>query len=295
MEKAMNAELIKVLAVIFIGGLGAYMFLINLVKRIVGKAGSVRRKQNIYLIGAALVFGIVGITGHPAFFSDPVTFMLIYQVLFFGLGVLHLYLVKKWIPFPVQEKKSFWLDFVFTLVIGLFGCLLYVFAFRFFNRDGYHYIMATSIICFLVPLLIYQVFLKSVTIPPLAFKQWFYPVYQRVEEPEDAQLKNMFIVTFRFQKKLTDPYLTSFRAKAPANMGFGNLFYYFINDYNERNPEDKIEFLDERGNPQGWTFYKRGHWYTVNSKYIDADNSISSNGLKENDVIICHRLHYSAN
>jgi len=56
MEKAMNAELIKVLAVIFIGGLGAYMFLINLAKRIVGKAGSVRGKQNIYLIGAALVF-----------------------------------------------------------------------------------------------------------------------------------------------------------------------------------------------------------------------------------------------
>ena len=293
MGKIINSDLIKILAVVFLGGIGLYIMLMNLTKRFVGVSGSFRRKQNIYLLVSALLIGVIGITAHQAVFGDPAVFMLIYQVLFFALGILHVRLLKKW--FPVEEKKAFWLNFVFTLSICLFGFILFVFAFRYFNHNGYHYLLATSILCFLIPVLIHQAFLKAVAIPPHRIKQWFYPVYQRVEEPDDSQLKNMFIVTFRFQKKLTDPYLTSFRAKAPANMGFGNLFYYFINDYNERHPDDKIEFLDEKGNPQGWTFYKKGSWYSLSSKYIDADTSVSSNGLRENDVIICHRLHVSKN
>ena len=293
MGKFINSDLIKVLAIVFVGGIGLFILMMNLSKRFASLSGARQRKQNIYLLVSALIIGIIGITAHQAVFGDPTIFMIVYQVLFLALGMLHVHLLKKW--FPVEEKKSFWLNFVFTLCVCLFGFILFVFAFRYFNREGYQYLMAASILCFLIPLLIYQVFLKAIAIPPHRFKQWFYPVYQRVEEPEDSQLKNMFILTFRFQKKLTDPYLTSFRAKAPANMGFGNLFYYFINDYNERHPDDKIEFLDERGEPQGWTFYKKGSWYSVSSKYIDADNSITSNGLKENDIVICHRLHVSKN
>jgi hypothetical protein len=292
MEKALSNDLIKVLAVIFLGSIGVYMFLINLTKRFIGSAKSVRKKQNIYLIVGALFIGLIGLTGHTELFGDPVLFMIVYQVLFLGLGILHYYLLSKWFPSPAEEQKAFWLNLVFTLALCLFGFLLFVFAFRFFNRDGYHYLMASSILTLLIPLLVYHSFLKAIAIPSPVVKRWFYPIHQRVEDPNDMQLKNMFIVTFRFQKKPGDPYFTSFRAKAPAGMDFGNLFYYFINDYNDRNPEDKIEFLDERGNPQGWTFYKKVKWYYFSTPYLDADQTVVVNGLKENDVIICNRLHY---
>ena len=289
MEKALSGDLLKVLIVVFVGGLGAYLFLANLTKRLIGSSKSTLRKQNIYLLVAALIFGIIACTA--TIFGDPEIWMISYQLLFLALGFLHYYLVKKW--FPAPEQKVFWHRFIFTLTICLFGFLLFVFAFRFFNPDGYHYLMASSIIAFLIPLLLYQAFLKAIAIEPPVMKKWFYPIYQNVEEPDDTQLKNMFIVTFRFQKKMTDPYFTNFRAKAPSGMDFGNLFYYFINDYNDRNPEDKIEFMDERGSPQGWTFYKKGRWFNVSPFYLDAEKTVFFNGLKENDIIICRRLHAS--
>lgn len=295
MEKALSGDFLKVLIVVLIGGIGAFMFMVNVTKRILGGSKSVRRKQNIYLIVGALVFALLGCTGHTGIFGDPTLFMVMYLLLFLGLGTLHYYFTTKWFPVPRIEQKAFWLNFVFTLTLCLFGFLLFVFVFRSFNGDGYHYLMASSIVAFLVPLFVYHSFLKAISIPPPVVKRWFYPVHQQVAEPEDHHLKNMFIITFRFQKKLNDSYFTSFRAKAPAGMDFGNLFYYFINDYNERNPEDKIEFLDDHGNPQGWTFYKKGKWFNLSTPYLDAEQSVILNGLKENDVIICHRLYHNNN
>jgi hypothetical protein len=293
MEKVLSNDLLKVLLVVFIGSMGAYMFLVNITKRIVGAAKSIRRKQNIYLIVGALVFALIAVTGYSAIFTDAVTFMLVYQLLFLGLGVLHYYLMNKW--FDVEyDGRAFWFKLAFTLTLALIGFLLFIFVFRYFNRDGYQYLMGASVLCFVIPLLVYQVFLKATGIPPHIIKRWYYPIQQRVEEPDDKHLKNMFIVSFRFQKKLNDQFFTNFRAKAPAGMGFGNLFYFFINDYNERNPEDKIEFLDNQGEPQGWIFYKRARWYNVSTSYLDADETVTLNGLKENDVIICHRLQETA-
>ena len=295
MEKALSGDLLKVLIVVLVGSIGFYMLLIKVTKRILGGSKSVRRKQNIYLILGALAFGLIGCTAYSGIFGTPGTFMIIYQLLFLGLGILHYYLISNLFPVPVVEQKAFWLNFVFTLALCLFGFLLFVFAFRYFNSEGYHYLMASSILCFMVPMLVYHTFLKALAIPPPVVKRWFYPIHQQVAEPDDMQLKNMFIVTFRFQKKPGDGYFTSFRAKAPAGMDFGNLFYYFINDYNERNPEDRIEFLDERGNPQGWTFFKKGKWFNLSVPYLDAEQSVTNNGLKENDVIICHRLYHTNN
>ncbi|MER3498847.1 MAG: hypothetical protein C4308_09560 [Chitinophagaceae bacterium] len=226
MGKIINSDLIKILAVVFLGGIGLYIMLMNLTKQFVGVSGSFRRKQNIYLLVSALLIGVIGITAHQAVFGDPAVFMLIYQVLFFALGILHVRLLKKW--FPVEEKKAFWLNFVFTLSICLFGFILFVFAFRYFNHNGYHYLLAASILCFLIPVLIHQAFLKAVAIPPHRIKQWFYPVYQRVEEPDDSQLKNMFIVTFRFQKKINRPISHQLSGKGSCQYGlwqFVLLFY----------------------------------------------------------------------
>jgi hypothetical protein len=290
MEKVFSNDILKVLAIALVGSIGAYMFLIKKTRNVIGSSRSLRKRQNLYLLLGALLFPLAGVTAHDSLFTDPGMFVILYEVYFLALGILHVWLMMK--MFPVDEsQKAFGFRFVFTLTLSLFGFLLFVLVFRYFNRDGYQYLMGAAVLFFLVPVLVYQAFLTAIAIPPAITKKWLYPVHQRVEEPNHEQLKNMFIVTFQLQKKLVDPYYTSFRAKAPAGMEFGSLFYYFINDYNERNPADKLEFMDDAGNPQGWTFYKKGKWYHFKTQYLDANKAVSSNKLKENDVIICHRIH----
>ncbi len=72
-------------------------------------------------------------------------------------------------------------------------------------------------------------------------------------------------------------------------MEMGQLFYYFINDYNERHPQDKIEYIDGAGEPYGWVFYQKPQFFDLQKRYINAGNTIFLNGIKENNVIICSR------
>ena len=152
--------------------------------------------------------------------------------------------------------------------------------------------MAGSILFFVIPLFINYTFTKAIAVPPKIFKEWYYPVDQEIEDPDDSKLKNLLVISFQFQKQNNDPHITNFRAKAPTDMEFGQLFYYFINDYNERHPNSKVQFVNGSGEPNGWIFYKKPKWYSIMTDYIDADKTIYNNRIRENDVIVCARsLH----
>lgn len=73
-------------------------------------------------------------------------------------------------------------------------------------------------------------------------------------------------------------------------MDFGELFYYFINDYNERHPHATISYSNETGMPSGWIFFKKPKWYTLFTKYIDSERTIFTNHIRENDIIMCIRV-----
>ena len=115
-------------------------------------------------------------------------------------------------------------------------------------------------------------------------------MHEEVDDPDESKMKNMLVISFEFQKKPTDKYFTNFRAKAPADMEFGQLFYYFINDYNERHPKEQIEFVSDKGNAHGWIFYRKPRWYSIGTNYIEPENSFFINHIKENDVIVCSRV-----
>jgi hypothetical protein len=188
-----------------------------------------------------------------------------------------------------KEPESFWLKFLFTVLLGIFGSIGYLIVFYLLNKSGLQYFMATSILFFVVPLVFYQCFQMALEIPPRILSEWFYPVNAEMEEPEDSKLKNLLVISFEFQKKVQDNHLTNFRAKAPVDMEFGQLFYYFINDYNERHQDNKIQFISPGGSPHGWIFYKRPRWYSLSTNYVDAEKTIFNNRIRENDVIICSR------
>lgn len=287
MDKAFSGDVLKILAVLFLGGIAFYVFLISIAKRVAGGAKQIGKKQNLYLLLAALIFGLIACSAHPIIFDDPDIFLIIYQVLFLGLGILHLSLMPKVLNIRNQVRDTFWLQVSFTIAATLFGCLLFVVIFRVFNHEGYYWLMAGSILFFIIPFLVYHTFLQAVSVPSKLMNYWRYPIHQRVEEPNSESLKNMLIVTFSIQKQITDPHITKFRAKAPAGMNFGSLFYYFINDFNEKYPNEGIQYLNMKGEPQTWVFKRKRKWLSPSS--IDANKTVAENRIKENDVIICTR------
>jgi hypothetical protein len=198
------------------------------------------------------------------------------------------------------NSNALWTELLFTLIAAISGSMGFLIVlrlvshdgltfYRFFSMDGLNFNMAASIIWFIIPWFINLTFQSALAIPNRVLKQWYYPVGEEIEEPDEDKLKNLLVVSFVFQKQVTDAHYTNFRAKAPVDMELGELFYYFINDYNERHPHDKIEFINDSGEPYGWVFHTKTRFYTIHPKLLAADKTIFSNGIRENEVIICSR------
>lgn len=288
MERLFSGELLRMLGLLGLGGFSLMLIVSRIIGKIRGSFQPYLKDTIIYLLVVALFFAAVAFLGYSPLFEKPLRSFIIFQILFALLGILHIYFLPRFLPWATDEK-AFPVSVLYTFIVALFGYMFFIVVFKWVNNDGYHYMAGSSILFFIVPFFVYRTFLKAIAIPPKIFRQWYYPVSEEVQEPEDEKLKNMLVISFEFQKKLNDPHFTNFRAKAPRDMEFGRLFYYFINDYSERHPNSKIEFTDENTEPYGWIFYKKPRWYSINTVYIDSEKTFYANRVRENDIIVCCR------
>jgi hypothetical protein len=197
------------------------------------------------------------------------------------------------------KEKSFWPEFLFTIILAMLVSICFIVVYRLFNTvttkvgifgiKGFELIMPISAGIFIIPVFFYHAFRKAVAVPPKIIRQWRYPVDKEIAEPDESKMKNLLVISFEFQKQQGDLHFTNFRAKAPTDMEFGQLFYYFLNDYNERNPNSRIDLINSAGLPYDWIFFKKARWYSFITQYIDTDKTIFINNVRENDVIICSR------
>ena len=148
--------------------------------------------------------------------------------------------------------------------------------------------MVTSIVWFLVPFFFIKALAWYSMIPERQFKTWIYPVDNPIPDPTDSELAMPMVISFEFQKKVNDTDYTIFRAKAPKDIQFGKLFYFFINDYNSRHPEGVIE-VSSKTNPYPWVFHFKPKWL-MKTRYLDPDETVFHNQIKENSVIVCNRI-----
>jgi hypothetical protein len=289
MEKLINNEIAKFLIILGAGTVALTILLSKLIGKVKGAFQPYKKATIYYIITEILLFGAIALLAHPSFLLKPFTLFVLFQAYFLLLGCAHLYFSRENLKWTGSEK-TFWLEVLFTVVVCLYGCMAFVFVYEWFNADGMHFMMAASILMFMIPFFITHTFKKSASIPPKIYKEWFYPVNQEVEEPDDSQMKNLLLISFEFPKRNDDADMTNFRVRVPKDMEFGQLFYYFINDYNERHPDSMIQYVNGSKEPHGWIFYKKSKWHTILTNYIDAEKSIYYNQLKENDVIICVRV-----
>lgn len=246
-----------------------------------------RKKAILYLLGALLSFALVGLLGHKsALGSLPLPTLIIFQGLFFLLGCLHLYLISTF--FEWMDEDRFVTSFLFTMGLSCLGTFIFLLVVSRTADANYSYLFLSAVIAFILPFLILKTFHYALLIPVSIFKKWYYPIEKKIGYPNEERLINPMVLSFLFRKKQNDEAVTNFRVKAPEGMEFGELFYHFINDYNERFPESKIEVVDGEHQACGWLFYLKPNWFGHTS-YINPNRSALSNGLKEDLSIICQR------
>ena len=288
MEKVLTNELMKFLLILGAAVVALTICLSKMVNTIRGSFKPYRKQTLLYLLTALFFYAIVAFAAHPAVINESMLALIFFQAYFLLLGAAHIYLMRQKLKWS-GDDKAFYLDMIFTLLVSVMGSILFLLIYRLVNANGLQYVMMASILFFVVPFLFYYTFKKAIAIPPKIVKEWHYPIHQEIEEPDDSKLKNLLVISFEFPKLAGDHRATNFRAKAPADMEFGQLFYYFINDYNERHPNGKVQVANEKGDANGWIFYRKPTWYSLITKYIDADKTVFANRIRENEIIICTR------
>jgi hypothetical protein len=256
----------------------------------VKEAAKYKKETIIYLVITSLCIGLTGLTGFLGLMDNLFLFFIIIQVLLLIIGSLNAYLLYRFLPWASKDK--FVWEFFYSFVIACFGAIFFLLGFTFLlHMPAFQYVMLSSFAWFFVPFFFVQAWHRYLAIPSRIYKTWQYPFGKEIPDPLDSELVSLFVVSFVFHKKMNDPEITTFRAKAPAKMVFGRLFYYFINDYNDRHRESPIEFLDQENHPYGWIFYHKPFW--IRRRYIDPDQFISKNRIRENSVIYCKRIKES--
>ena len=256
MQKVIASNMAILLIILSLVVLGVTVLLANLIEKYKGSFKPYRKATLWYLVIAFLLFSIVALAALPGVFDSPANYFIFLQVYFFLLGLGHFYLMHQRLRWS-GDPEAFWLEGLFTILTGVLGSIGFMIVYRLLNKNGLQYIMTGSMLFFLIPLVFYQAFRKAIAIPPKIMKEWFYPVNEEIDEPEESKMKNLLVISFEFQKQVNDSEVTNFRAKAPTDMEFGQLFYYFINDYNDRHPNSRISFVNSKGDPHGWIFYKK--------------------------------------
>jgi hypothetical protein len=246
-----------------------------------------KKASTFYVLIGGVVFALSSLFS-LVFTSLSWIWVFIFLVLFYsGLGLAHQYFGGKILPWT-RKARLFWV-FLYSLIISALGSIGYMWGFYFLSETSFTFTFLIFSSFFFLPLFIVKTYFAYFEIPKRDFKKWFYPVGQPIDDPSDRELEAPFVITFEFEKKFDDLHLTSFRAKAPRYMKFGRLFYFFINDYNGRHPESKIEFIYDKSKPFGWIFYTRPYWYG-GRYYIDHEATVMENKIEENSVIYCKRV-----
>jgi hypothetical protein len=278
----MKPEVLKVI----IGLLVASVLIFSI---LLAKEEGVRKKKGLailYILIAGLFIGILGFFQYFGLKEKPFYFFIVLQLFILAIGIIHIRILKKTLSWTSNE--SIIGEFLVTLNTAVAGGFFLLLTFSLLGANEFSLLMLSALVWFFVPFF----FIKSMdfylTIPERIYKTWSYPIDNPIPDPTDSELASPMVISFEFQKKVNQEDFTIFRAKAPKDIQFGKLFYFFINDYNSRHPESTIE-VSSKSIPFPWVFQFKPKLFARFS-YLDPDETVYHNQIKENSVIVCHRI-----
>ena len=233
-----------------------------------------------------------GIAFLATFISEnPFLVFWILAFIYLIFGWVHVWLTHRKYFTNARETRQRLLtgEVLFSLSIILFSVAAFA-ALQYFLKDKsfMFYPILCGMLFFFVPLLIYHTFQSAFEIPNPVYATWEYPLDQTIELPDEKENEILYVIGFELTKRSADGERTYFRAKAPADMKLGELFYHFINDYNEVQSETPIEYISQDKESHTWYFRTKPKWYKF-SNILDPFQTVHQNRIRENTVIICER------
>jgi hypothetical protein len=246
-----------------------------------------RKKFYIYLLSGIVVMGIFTCIVYNL--KQTAVLLRFFSMLGFSfiLGCLHVYFVRYFFnKFEIENKFKELLVAVVTALVLVVPIIMIASYFEDLKYLGYYFLITTT---FVVPTAFYALFHFSISVPVKLYSKWYYPLGNKYESPKHYELNNMIVLNFMFYKNTKETHLTSFKAKAPKDMDFGRLFFFFINDYNSKKTTTKIELLEDSGDPFGWYFQTKPKWFGA-SKHINSSLTVEQNNLNDGDTVVCQRI-----
>jgi hypothetical protein len=237
-----------------------------------------------YAIVSLVIFALINCIGLATSISVQSRFLLILMA-YLIMGIIHIFLINIFFSDLNSQKKL-----LFTIVLTFLAVIaVLILNYFVFNKTS-QALYTMGLVLFPLPFLFIYTLQLYFNIPDKIFKKWYYPLDHTMPNLDLLDLSRILIIQFEFLKSTSETSSTNFKAKAPYNMPFGELFYIFISDYNESHPQNIIEVTNSQLEPYPWIFYKRSPWWK-SRKYVDSDLTFQDNGILNNDIIICKRIH----
>ncbi len=244
----------------------------------------------IGVITALLTAGSIYLA--TTFIRDSFLLFWIMSFVFLIFGVIHMgFAHRKFVYTEETDRtKVIAAEFLFAAAIMLVAAVLFS-ALQFFviSKHFLFYPLLLTALLFIVPFMLHYSFEAAYNIPTPIYKSWIYPIDNPIDPPEDNVNEKLLVIAFKIPKKLTDVVKTDFRAKTPESINLGELFYHFVNDYNELQSETKVQILDDKKEPLVWYFRLKRIWF-IPDKMLDPTITVRENKIKENSVIICEHV-----
>jgi Type VI secretion system, TssN len=239
-----------------------------------------------YIMAWLPAFALASLAGMLKTVNREVIFFIL-QFLYLVMGYVHMRLMYKYLPHmePTKFNKGFW----FTILMILIGVASSVLMVRYGLKSKNAFFYPTATLLFPVAYLVKKAFDAFIEIPHRQYKKWYYPLTVDAPDRDFIDLSVILIVHLNFTKRQSEKSLTTFTAKAPLNMAVGTLFQIFINDYNERNEDNPIQYVDDSRMPHGWLFFvNRGFW--KKKFYLDPELTFKENNITDKESIFAIRF-----
>ncbi|MCY7352992.1 MAG: TssN family type VI secretion system protein [Cytophagaceae bacterium] len=240
----------------------------------------------LYLIVFLVICGLIGSLSLLAQPTNVQWAYLMAQGLFLVVGFLNVQPMRRFLPFA--QAGDVWTGVLLSTGLMLLGGLIVGLIPRFVAGREADWGFATAIIPFIIGYFFYLTLDYYLRIPSATYKKWYYPLNDVSPDMDLIDLSRVLVIQFEFPKRADESGLTNFKAKAPVAMNLGELFLVFINDYNERNPNGPVVYLDAQQIPYGWLFYKKHAWWK-RRRHLDPDRTFQQNGIADNDTIRAER------
>jgi hypothetical protein len=218
-------------------------------------------------------------------------------VLFSSLGIWHWVRMRKQAAvvenFVGYLVKVSIISFILIYLGYLLGYFLFAkYLSHYFIEMDFIWLLSFSSLATLIPMFFELVFEAVVSIPPKDYDKWLFPNKPIILDMEGTDLSNVAVITFVFSKKYDEKVLSNLQSKGPYSIKLGDLFYFFIEEWNHRNPENTLQYLDDQGNPFGWYFtVKKSFWSS--KRYLDPKLTIRDNKISVNAIINTERIYLS--